>query len=97
MEFSNKSAWKHSVKTTVRQFLYLPCVLSAVMLLLIPGANALFGNSSFKRMCKFGDNVGWESFFGYSLYDGYNAAGFIPYVLMGIGLINAYLLLRFLF
>ncbi len=97
MEFLNKRELKHSVKLTVRQFIYLPCILTLIMLLLIPGANVFFSNSSFHRMGKFAENVGAENFFGFSLYDGNNIAKFIPYVLLGLGIITAYLLFRFLF
>ncbi len=96
-EFLNKQEWKHSVKVTIRQFLYLPCVLAVVMLLMIPGANALLSASTFRKMCDFGERVGWDNFIGFSLYDETLIARFIPYVLMGVGLISAYLLFRFLF
>ncbi|MBQ2826660.1 MAG: hypothetical protein IJF13_05505 [Clostridia bacterium] len=88
---------KHSIKVTIRQFLYLPVLMTVIMLIVLPGTNIIMKSSSFRLMYSLGESIERDKLIGFSLYDTNQIVKFIPYVLMGISLVSAFLLFRFLF
>jgi len=76
--------------------LYLPILLCIIAVMLLPGANLILENSSFRIMYKLCESWG-DKLVGFSLCDDTIAVVFIPYVLIGTALITAFLLFGFLF
>ncbi len=96
MDYLIKNELKHAIKVTIRQFIYIPIMLAAVMVLALPGVNLIFNRSPLRAMIDWAQASGRHTIIGFSLYDS-NIVKFIPFLLMVIAIITAFLLFRFLF